>query len=163
MSDEVRAFLGSAPPLTEENIEEINACFRPFLFMRRKTCEVAATCCRRLEKLPPEHPIWQEQHMTEPRHYWTIKPEQLTPCPFCGRLGTVKEYRARMIWLFGLLAAITAGKIADRILRPWANWVWWIPMLLTVAFVLVLSSVFADLSDGLAARDPANRENDEME
>ena len=31
--------------------------------------------------------------MTEPRHYWTIKPEQLTPCPFCGRLGTVKEWR----------------------------------------------------------------------
>lgn len=93
MSDEVKAFLEAAPPLTEENIEEINACFRPLLFMRRSTCEVAATCCRRLEKLPPEHPIWQAQHMTEPRHYWTIKPEQLTPCPFCGRLGTVKEWR----------------------------------------------------------------------
>lgn len=93
MNDEVKAFLEAAPPLTEENIEEINACFRPLLFMRRSTCEVAATCCRRLETLPPEHPIWQEQHMTEPRHYWTIKPEKLTPCPFCGRLGTVKEWR----------------------------------------------------------------------
>lgn len=72
--------------------------------------------------------------------------------------GIMKEYRVRFVFLFFLLAGITAGKIADRVLRPWTNWVWWIPILLTVAFVLVLSSVFADLSEGLAARYPSNSE-----
>lgn len=68
---------------------------------------------------------------------------------------SVKDFRGRLIWLFVLLAGITAGKIADRILRPWGGWIWWIPLLLTVGLVLVLSSVLSDLSDALAERDPA--------
>ncbi|MBE6529206.1 MAG: hypothetical protein E7680_01215 [Ruminococcaceae bacterium] len=67
----------------------------------------------------------------------------------------IKDYQGRLVWLFILLTCITAGKIADRILRPWTGWIWWIPLLLTVAFVLILSSVFSDLSVALDARYPA--------
>ena len=80
-----------------------------------------------------------------------------------GDASVLKDFRVRFGWLFFLLAAITAGKIADRILRPWTNWVWWIPLLLTVVFVLVLSSVFVDLSEGLAGRYPQNPEKQKTE
>ena len=65
-----------------------------------------------------------------------------------------KEYLGRMVWLVVLLSGITAGKIVDQILRPWVGWIWWIPLLLTVALILVLSSVFADLSSDLAVWYP---------
>ncbi len=74
------------------------------------------------------------------------------------RSSSVKDFQGRFVWLLVLLTGITAGKIADRILRPWTGWVWWIPLLLTVVFVLVLSSVFADLSSAIATRYPPNRE-----
>ncbi len=69
-------------------------------------------------------------------------------------LVSQKEYRGRMVWLFVLLSGITAGNIVDQILRPWVGWIWWIPLLLTVAMILVLSSVFSDLSSDLAVRYP---------
>ena len=71
---------------------------------------------------------------------------------------SVKDFTGRLVWLFVLLTGITAGKIADRILRPWTGWVWWIPLLLTVVFVLILSSVFADLSSVIATRYPSQKE-----
>ena len=69
----------------------------------------------------------------------------------------MKDFQGRMIWLFILLAGITAGKIADQILRPWTGWIWWIPLLLTVAFVLVLSSVLSEIATDLAVAYPSKK------
>ena len=70
---------------------------------------------------------------------------------------SMKDFQGRMIWLFILLAGITAGKIADQILRPWTGWIWWIPLLLTVAFVLVLSSVLSEIATDLAVAYPSKK------
>lgn len=67
------------------------------------------------------------------------------------------EYRPRMIGAYLLIGLGTAGRIADLILRPWFAWIWWIPMLFTIALVLVLTSLFADLAEGLAVRYPTEK------
>lgn len=70
------------------------------------------------------------------------------------------EYHARMIGAYLLIAFGTAGRIADLILRPWFAWVWWFSVLFTIALVLVLTSLFTDLAEGLAVRYPARQEGE---
>lgn len=94
MSEEVNAFLEKAPKLRKRDIEEINGFFRSFIFRRRRTGEVWTSCCRRHERLPADHPIWWEEHEREPKNSWDVKQAtrlDQTPCPFCGRKGTVKD------------------------------------------------------------------------
>ena len=67
------------------------------------------------------------------------------------------EYRPRMVWAYLLTVLAAAGKIADLILRPWFAWFWWIPVFFTVVLVMVMSSVFSDLREGLAFRYPSVR------
>ena len=68
-------------------------------------------------------------------------------------------YRSRIIGAYSLIGLGTAGRIADWILRPWFAWFWWIPMIFTVALILVFSSLFSDLAEGLAFRYPSGQEN----
>lgn len=96
MSEEVNAFLEKAPKLRKRDIEEINGFFRSFIFRRKTTGEVWTTCCRKWARLPEDHPIWWEEHEREPKNAWDGKQAarlDQTPCPFCGKKGTVKDLR----------------------------------------------------------------------
>ena len=96
MNRETEAFLKAQPKLRERDVREMNGLFPSFLFRRKKTGEVWASCCRRHETLPKDHPIWTEEHVRAPKNGWDTKQAKKhdqTPCPFCGRKGTVKELR----------------------------------------------------------------------
>lgn len=66
-------------------------------------------------------------------------------------------YRSRIVGAYLLIFLGTAGKIADLFLRPWFAWSWWIPMIFTIVLILVLSSLFTDLAEGLAIRYPSKK------
>lgn len=97
MDEKTEAFVERAPKLRKRDVDAINDLFQSYIFLRRGAGEVITTCCRRRAKLPPWVPIWNEMHVAEPEYrYWTQNSERRknqTPCPFCGRKGTVKEVR----------------------------------------------------------------------
>lgn len=69
------------------------------------------------------------------------------------------SYRSRMIGAYCLIGIATAGRIVDWILRPWFAWLWWIPMIFTVALILLFSSLFLDIAEAFSFRYPAKRES----
>ena len=88
MNRETEAFLKAQPKLRARDIREMNGLFPSFLFRRKKTGEVWASCCRRHETLPKDHPIWTEEHVRAPKNGWDTKQAKKhdqTPCPFCGK------------------------------------------------------------------------------
>ena len=102
MGQKENDFLARAPKWREKDIEALNAIFDSYIFRREKTGEVWTTCCRKHEKLPPDHPIWLEEHVSEWKPpIWGCHAGMLsTPprpkkaaCPFCGRIGKVKDIR----------------------------------------------------------------------
>lgn len=96
-------FLARAPKWRKKDIEAVNALFDSYIFRREKTGEVWTTCCRKHVTLPPEHPIWNFEHMSQPRHTgaWGCHMGMMSApawpkeaeCPFCGKKGKVKDVR----------------------------------------------------------------------
>jgi len=88
-------FRARAPKLRARDVEEINGLFPAYFFRRKRTGEVWTTCCRRNAVLGPEAALWQEPHVSEEVYRWgtghDLHDKQL--CPFCGRLGTVKDLK----------------------------------------------------------------------
>lgn len=111
MKKTVEGFLKQSPKVREKDIDAINGLFSSYIFRSRG--EIWTTCCRKHTQLPAEHPIWLEPHIREPKHYWHKSERETrdqTPCPFCGKLGTVKDLRytgkRKNLWelhRFGLL------------------------------------------------------------
>lgn len=97
MKEKIEAFLKRSPKVRKRDIDDINDLFQSYIFLRRGAGEVVTTCCRRRAIVPSWAPIWNEQHVAEPEYkYWTQNSERRknqTPCPFCGKKGTVKEVR----------------------------------------------------------------------
>ena len=94
MDEKTEAFLRRAPALRKRDVEDINALFESYIFRRRSTGEIWTSCCRRHATLPAEAEIWERKHVREPRGYWKSEPGHgETPCPLCGRMGTVKDLR----------------------------------------------------------------------
>lgn len=94
MAETTKAFLARAPKVRERDIEAINVLFDRYIFLRRGTGEVWTSCCRKHAVLPAYHMIWNERHVREPKNMHD-RPggKNATACPFCGKLGTVKELR----------------------------------------------------------------------
>lgn len=91
-------FLSSSPKLRKKDIDRINALFTAYVFRRQKTGEIWTTCCRKHAVLPPYHPIWNEEHESEPRPWerpsaWRDGKRPETTCPFCGRSARIKDTR----------------------------------------------------------------------
>lgn len=93
MNKETEKLLSRAPALRRRDIEDINNLFSGYIFLRRKTGEIWTTCCRKHAAIPPDAPIWQEKHISEPHGWHGSNNKNQTPCPLCGRKGTVKELR----------------------------------------------------------------------
>ena len=92
----VAALLKSSPKVRKKDIDAINDLFESYIFRRVGTGEIWTTCCRKHRKLGAEHPIWMESHIPEPKNGWDHKGmarKNQTPCPFCGRKGTVTDIR----------------------------------------------------------------------
>jgi len=95
VGEKEQAFLKRAPALRKRDIEEINGLFPSYIFRRGSTGEIWATCCRQHETVPATAPIWMAPHVREPRNVYDHDPilTEREPCPFCGRLGTVKDIK----------------------------------------------------------------------
>lgn len=94
MDKKTEEFLSRAPALRKRDIDDINDLFSSYIFLRRKTGEIWTTCCRKHVTMPPDAPIWQEKHVSEPHNkYHQTSGKNQTACPLCGRKGTVKELR----------------------------------------------------------------------
>ena len=95
MNEKTEAFLRRAPKFRKRDIDDINALFDSYIFRRESTGEIWTTCCRRHETLSPDHEIWNEMHIREPRSIYDNDPilKETTPCPFCGRRGKVKDLK----------------------------------------------------------------------
>jgi hypothetical protein len=96
MGEREEAFLKKAPPLRKRDIEAINGLFDSYIFRRRSCYEVWTTCCMRHETLSGDEAIWAEFHVPQPKNSWDTRTQRLhdqTPCPFCGRMGTVKDIK----------------------------------------------------------------------
>ncbi len=94
MEKNTEDFLRRVPALRKRDVEEINGLFDSYIFRRKSTGEVWTTCCRRHETLPEDALIWTKKHVPEPRGYWhNASGKNQTACPFCGRMGTVKDLR----------------------------------------------------------------------
>lgn len=108
--EEAKKLANAAPPMTEDELKQINLIYPAYLFRRRKTREIWATCCRRHETVPKQEysdsiaAVMDAEHQGEERqfnhHYChagyisapPVKKERVTtPCPFCGREAWVKE------------------------------------------------------------------------
>lgn len=114
-----------APRLREQELEEINGLFRPYLF-RRANGEVWTTCCRKHTTIrtdsdnADELRVLAAPHTPEPRHRWEWKPvhERRVKCPWCGQEVTVKELRysghRKNLWEYKRAV----------VLRQWRGAVW---------------------------------------
>ena len=95
--------LRGAPPLEKGMDREINALFPSYLFRRRRTREVWASCCGSYGVLPPESALMAAAHTPELKPFPMLchagllsaprptKPPEPGICPFCGRESPVKE------------------------------------------------------------------------
>lgn len=95
MNEKTVAFLRRAPKFRKRDIDDINALFHSYIFRRAGSGEIWTTCCRRHEVLPADHEIWNEMHIREPCSPYDNDPilKEMTPCPFCGRQGKVKDLK----------------------------------------------------------------------
>ena len=98
MNEKTEEFIERAPKLRKRDVDDINDLFESYIFLRRGAGEVVTTCCRKRAKLPPWHAIWNEAHVSETKATWWSNHVQTdlknnTACPFCGKMGTVKELR----------------------------------------------------------------------
>ena len=91
-------FAESAPPLSHEEREGINAAFPTYIFRRSRTRELWTTCCHQHRTLPTwrgqnpgERLVMAMEHQKEPKRYCDQPPEEATPCPYCGEMAIVKE------------------------------------------------------------------------
>ena len=95
--EQAQAFIAQEPVWTTQEEEAVNALFPAYIFRRKRTGEIWTTCCRQYKKFPggfsPE--VLQAPHVpcNPPRFpaQATSDWNELTPCPFCKRLATVKE------------------------------------------------------------------------
>ena len=94
--------LKGAPVLSRDRLWEINALFPAYLFRRRQTREVWASCCGAHGVLPPASELLDAAHTPEPRSVPMrcqpacvsdppLPPPEPGTCPFCGRTAPVKE------------------------------------------------------------------------
>ena len=95
MNEKTDAFLRRAPKFRKRDIDDINAMFDSYIFRRESTGEIWTTCCRQYVTLSPDHEIWNEMHIREPRSDYDNDPvlKEKTPCPFCGCRGKVKDLK----------------------------------------------------------------------
>lgn len=96
MSKTVEGFLKQSPKVRKKDIDAINGLFSAYLFRSAASREIWTTCCRKHGTLPEDHPFWAEEHVREPKHYWNISEREQkdrTPCPYCGKPGTVKDLK----------------------------------------------------------------------
>ena len=139
VQEKAKALCERAPKLTEAELRELNGLFPSYIFRRRKTREIWATCCGRHGELYPTHEIMDAAHTPEvkPIRYGchmgymsapapVIAPEPKT-CPFCGKVSPVKELgrtgsrknlwsfrRAAVLrWYHGALWAVCYDLIKD--------------------------------------------------
>ncbi len=97
MREKARKLADAAPPISPEELAQINRiCYTPYIFRRRKTREIWTTCCGRHEIIPEwestsaEHDVLIAEHQREPGPYESLTRET-TPCPYCGAGAFVKE------------------------------------------------------------------------
>ena len=96
--EEAERFAKSAPPLSQEEQESINALFPTYIFRRSRTRELWTTCCHRHVTLPTliyheegERLVMEAEHQREPKNSYQHAPEENVRCPYCGRFAIVKE------------------------------------------------------------------------
>ena len=98
--EKAEQFAKKAPPLSQNELDSINALFPTYIFRRSKTREAWTTCCRKHGTLRSsqdpnqsfeERDVLTESHQREPKNRWQTSPKETVQCPFCGKMGIVKE------------------------------------------------------------------------
>jgi hypothetical protein len=126
----IERLLKGAPELTDRELREINGLYTPYLFRRKRTREVWASCCGKYGIVAADDPVMLAEHTPEPRQpgYYgchmgmmsapaVIAPEAAR-CPFCGRMAQVKELgrtgKRKNLWEFRRVI----------VLRQWRGALW---------------------------------------
>lgn len=102
MREEAERFAKKAPPLSQAELDAINALFPAYIFRRSRTDEIWTTCCRKhmtveskdMMVTTPERnfpAVMWEPHQREPKNRWQDTPKPTVQCPLCGRMVIVKE------------------------------------------------------------------------
>ena len=108
LSEARRAELwNAAQPPSEAELAQMNSLFPSYLFRQKKTGEIWTSCCGRHEALPMDAPVATARHRREVtpqeawwmstqgeeayRRRWPAKLGDQIPCPFCGKVGSVKD------------------------------------------------------------------------
>ena len=106
--DQAKNLAGTAPPLSDGELSEINSGYTAYIFRRSKTREIWTSCCGRHEIIPKQeysdafHAVLASEHQAEESnfnnaYYRTSEPvaeyktRVSTPCPLCGADAYVKE------------------------------------------------------------------------
>ncbi len=95
--EKAERFARKAPPLSQEEMDGINALFPTYIFRRSKTNEVWTSCCHQHETLleltrsRAEYDVLMAEHQREPKNRWQDAPKETVECPFCGQMAIVKE------------------------------------------------------------------------
>ena len=92
MGDNRAKLLGSsAPELTADDLNKINALYTPHIFRQRKTGRVWCTRCGYRGILPTDHPVMMAIHKSERTYQRTEPRPEPVVCPQCGQTAYVKE------------------------------------------------------------------------
>lgn len=92
--EKAEKFAKCEPPLSKQEIDNLNKLFPAYIFRRSRTAEVWTSCCGRHEHLgesPSERAILYAEHQREPKRYSEGRPKPVEVCPFCGEPVVIKE------------------------------------------------------------------------
>lgn len=100
--EDAERFAKKAPPLSQAELDAINALFPAYIFRRSRTDEIWTTCCRRhmtveakdMMVTTPERnfpAVMWEPHQREAKNRWQDAPRPTVQCPLCGKMVIVKE------------------------------------------------------------------------
>lgn len=92
--EKVEKFAKCKPPLSKQEIDNLNKLFPAYIFRHSRTAEVWTSCCgwhEHLGESPSERAILYAEHQREPKHYSEGRPKPVEVCSFCGEPVVIKE------------------------------------------------------------------------
>ena len=100
--EEAERFAQKAPPLSQAELDAINALFPAYIFRRSRTDEIWTTCCHKHMTVRDEDmmvttpdrnfpAVMWEPHQREPKNRFQDPPKPTVQCPLCGKMVIVKE------------------------------------------------------------------------